>query len=237
MVLIDFTVCERKGAKDTKFKVVARLDDTLGHVVSLALQKFLAKKPQGVCDKHVSLDRDLSVSLDRVRSVSCAGSDLTDMLHEPAATVKELDTIVTPTLQGFVIELNRVQSASEASGGKAKQLKCMDDVLMSRVALELRYLKVEVEEGVEQNLQQQLTLSLYVIWLDAGVGYRDVKQKEQLIKNSLLLNNTLCYIQQHWRSFFRVGFPNIPLSDSDYASSIFLEELQELKRTASKKGR
>ena len=231
MVLIDFTVQEHKGAHVYKFKVSAKREDPLQVIAKKAIRTYLDKQP-------CALGEDVEAAMGRIRSISCSNSDITEWLDEPEATIDELDSAETPTGSGYVIELTPIHR-HELEPPQSKKQKPMADILMGRAVINMSFLKVEIEirketSMLQDDLQQQLTASLYSVWQVQDLGYCDGHQKAQLKLNTKKLVDTLCFVQKHWRVLLRAPFPEIPKdTDDDYQSSVLLNKLGGLKRTGT----
>ena len=112
-----------------------------------------------------------------------------------------------------------------------KPKKSANDVLMGRVATDMRYLKSTVDLNMEADIQKQLISSLYTTLREHGLGYCDGNQEGQLRVNAARIRDTLCFVQKHWRVLLRADFPKIPDdTEEGFHESILLTKLSGLKR-------
>ena len=71
---------------------------------------------------------------------------------------------------------------------------------------------LDVLHGLD--MQFQVKTLVYHFLQVMGIGYHDKSQKDSLMKFVELLCNTLCTIELHWSSLFRVQFPQIQQKNS-----------------------
>ena len=94
MNIIGCRLTERKGGKALKAKISANKNDLLLDFVKSALRRFRKKDP-GTENPQVE-DEGVEKALHCVTSVSCDGHDLTELVHDPAASLDELNSTDTP---------------------------------------------------------------------------------------------------------------------------------------------
>ena len=180
---------------------------------------------------------DVDNAFNRVKSVTCNGSDLTDfVIDDHNCYLGAMNSPDTPIFKmGIDILLTPVETTPDTTTKKTKLINPLA-VLMKEVQLELRYLELtEKDVDKEPEVDEQILAKLYGLFMEMEVGYYNNDQEEKLIKNAGHLKNTLCFVQKYWKVLIRAEYPHIPTGD--YKSSMLLNAITDLERTKKKKER
>ena len=84
---------------------------------------------------------------------------------------------------------------------------------MQKIVLEIDA-TVAHEEAMEKilatNLQCQTKCLLKSLFRQIGLGFRNTSEESMLKTFVCSYSNVLCFVERHWKSFFRAEFPCIP---------------------------
>ena len=214
MIFIDLRISVRKGGAPSKTKLLVGEEVLLIAVTKKAIGRYV--------DNNVECTDDADTTFNRIKSVSCNNSDLTEYnVDDPAATLSAMNSVDTPIFEkGIDIILTPIFHKSNSPPQKAK--KCAQDIMMGKVALELNYLQGEKDLDNEQSIDVQIMKELHTLFEENNIGYRGEAQKRALKTNMEHSKNALCFIVKFWKVLFRADHPHIPSGGDDYDSSELL---------------
>ena len=229
VVFIGCRLTERKGGPTWKAKLPAKKEENylLSDFVKSGIRRF-RKKDEGV-ESILEEDAAVDEAFSRVTSVSCDGYDLTDLLHDPAASLEALNSRDSPIFAaGISIHLPPAPTSTRNAQKKSKT--CAIDVMLGNVAhpsldKDMQFLEyvINADDGVP-DINLQIQERIYSTFVEIDLGYLDGRQQDALKGNAELLQNTLCFIQKYWKVLLRADFPHIPDSNG-YQSSKLLAGL------------
>ena len=161
--------------------------------------------------RKTNAEESMEEAQNRIKTISCRDCDLTDFIESERATLMKLNSSSSPILdKGLSIEMTRPPPET-TEDEPSKKLRCCDDILMRRTAIDLEYLEADVDvDNPNDTLDKQIMLGLYDLYRDKELGYADGSQKKQLMDNTYTIKNSLCYINKYWKALFRAEFPCIP---------------------------
>jgi len=219
MIFIDLRISVRKGAAPSKTKLLVGEEELLIAVTKKAIGRYV--------DNNVECTDDADTAFNRIKSVSCNNSDLTEYnVDDPAATLSAMNSVDTPIFEkGIDIILTPIIEKSNGATKKAK--RCAQDILMGKVTLELNYLQGEKDLDDEPSIDVQIMEELHTLFEENNIGYRGDAQKRALKSNMEHMKNALCFIIKFWKVLFRADYPHIPSGGEDYGSSQLLMALAE----------
>ena len=194
-----------------------------------AVKKAVGKYNNGTATE------DIDNVFNRIKSVTCNGSDLTDfIIDDPDYKLHTMNSTNTPIFKkGIDILLTLVEPAPTTTTKKTKLIDARA-VLMKEVQSDLRYLTMKEEDiDKEPEVDEQVLASLYGLFKEIEVRYCSNDQKEKLSTNAGHIKNALCFVQKHWKVLLCAEYPHIPTDD--YKSSKLLNALTDLNRTKKKK--
>ena len=222
--------------------VIANKCDPLLTVVKKAVTKLIKREGKDATDSAVD------AAIKRIQSITtrigdpCA-CDLLEFLHEPDATLENLNSTNTPILEGGIIHINILNEPIDiddepitSSAPPAKKPKIdAYDVMLGKTAVKVNYLQYDENIDGEAQIDEQIKRQIYILLEEMGLGYRDDKQKRKLATNTQKIKNTLCFVQKYWKVLLSAEFPHLPKGrDTNYAQSKFISALQGTTRLGSR---
>ena len=162
--------------------------------------------------------------------------ELKEYITDNDATLVGLNWPKSPILKhsgfGVILEPKEDERNSLTRPSKKRAISSVADVLMGKALQEVSFLTCDVNMDDDPNLQQQLNHGLTVLMHDdLGLGYCDDKQEKQLKTNRVHMNGSLCFIQRHWKTLFRLEFPNLPHGTDSSLLRAVASTNRELKPT------
>jgi len=206
-----------------KVKLPADENDLLHDFVKRAVRRF-RKKDAGVESLEVE-DAEVEKAFRRVSSVTCEGYDLSEYVHNPAASLHDLNSTDTPIFSsGIDILLPPTTNSLTENPKKKAKLVCSRDVLLRKVVVpqSMDFLQWEGDIEIEPDIQDQIKQKLYSLFEEIDLGYCDPAQESKLSTNAGHLQSTLCFIQKHWKVLLRADFPFIPDTEEYHQSKLLL---------------
>ena len=127
------------------------------------------------------------------------------------------------------------RGAIEEERPTKKPAPSINDVLMGKHVLQMKFLHSQNDLDVDPPLDMQILTKLYELFENIELGYVDGLQEAQLSLNAKHIKDTLCFVQSYWAALLRAEFPAIPNNGVDsYHSSKLLELIKTTHRNKKK---
>jgi len=213
MIRVDFQVklSNNQHRHDFKVKAIKGRDELFKNVITYAIRKWLEKRLKASGGDPIAVsDDDVDIALGKVISIECNGSDLTDEFEDADATLGEMDSPRTPISEGFDVIVKWTLADKKTSEPAKKKYKYgAHDVLLKKVAMDMKYLEKVIDPDVDEKIDGQIITFLYSFFAEKNMGYVSPQQKKQLRTNSMKLKNVMCFIEKHWKLLMLAEFPVI----------------------------
>jgi hypothetical protein len=148
-----------------------------------------------------------------ITGLSCNNFDIIEFVDDYDSSLSDLESDLVPLSKNNIV----VTLAAKERVVVPSKIGVQDDafavIMQAAQPKPVQFLPISALDE-SASIQDQLASGLESLCLDLELGYKCNESEKQLKQNISKIKDVLCFVQKHWKTFFRRDFPSLPLNET-----------------------